>query len=179
MTNGLDVVSIRLVKDAPILSEKPIRSPEDAVKLLGEHLCELDREVVCVINLKSRGVPINCNFVSMGALNQTLAHPREILKSSILSNAASMLILHNHPSGSLYPGREDCMLTDRLLQICDLMGIPLLDHIIVGGENELYFSFKEQDMLEFKSNDYCTDYKDIIFPEVAVGETKPVRHRVR
>ena len=64
----LDVVSIRLVKDAPIMSDKPIGNPIAAVELLGKQLCDMDREVLCVINLKANGVPINCNFVSMGAV---------------------------------------------------------------------------------------------------------------
>ena len=85
---SLDVVSVRLVKDAPVMSGHPITSPEDAVLLLGKHLCEMDREVVCVINLKADGTPINCHFASIGTLDQAMAHPREIFKASILSNAA-------------------------------------------------------------------------------------------
>jgi len=114
MSNKLNVVSIRLVKDAPLLSEKPICNPKDAIELLGKHLCDMDREVLCIINMKSSGIPINCNFISMGAVDQTLAHPREIFKSCVLSNAASVLLLHNHPSGRLQPSKEDCMLTDRM-----------------------------------------------------------------
>lgn len=92
----IDVVAVRLVKDGTIMSPKPITMPIDVVELLGEHMCELDREVVCVINLRSDGTPVNCNFVSMGAVDECVAHPREILKSCILSNAASMIMLHNH-----------------------------------------------------------------------------------
>ena len=93
----LDVVSIRLVKDAPLYSGHSIKRPLDAVTLVGEQLCEMDREVLCVINLCSDGKPINCSFVSVGALDQTVAHPREILKTSILSNAAKIMLIHNHP----------------------------------------------------------------------------------
>lgn len=184
--NKLDVVSIRLVKDAPILSEKAICNPQDAIELLGKHLADMDREVLCIINLKSSGVPINCNFISMGAVDQTIAHPREIFKSCILTNTASVLLLHNHPSGRLVPSKEDCMLTDRMLKLCDLIGIPLLDHVIVGGENEGYFSFKEKEMLTFEKNKYLVDYKNIDFPQVSVAEEpvmeEPVvarRHRGR
>lgn len=186
MSNKLDVVSIRLVKDAPLLSDKPICNPKDAIELLGKQLCEMDREVLCIINMKSSGIPINCNFISMGAVDQTLAHPREIFKSCVLSNAASVLLLHNHPSGRLLPSKEDCMLTDRMLKLCDLIGIPLLDHVIVGGKNEEYFSFKEKEMLSFDKNKYIVDYKSIDFPQVAVAEDAPaeeapvrIRHRRR
>lgn len=105
----LDVVSIRLVRNAPLFSDRKITGPKDAVSLVGEMLCEMDREVVCVINLKSDGTPINCNFASMGAINQAVAEPRELFKSAILSNAAKMILVHNHPSGRLEPskGRYD------------------------------------------------------------------------
>ena len=180
MEKKLDVVSIRLVQDAPLMSNKPVCNPTDAVELLGEHMCQLDREVLCIINLKSSGIPINCNFISMGAVDQTLAHPREIFKSCILSNAASVLLLHNHPSGKLSPSKEDTMLTDRMLKLCDIIGIPLVDHIIVGGDNLSYFSFKEKELLSFNKNTYHIDYHNIEFPEVAVAEpVTPVRHRRR
>ena len=97
----LEVVSIRLVKDAPLFSDHKIISPADAVEVVGDFLCEMDREVMCIINLKSDGTPINCNIVSMGAVNQTIAEPRELFKASILSNAVQMLMMHNHPSGNL------------------------------------------------------------------------------
>ena len=161
----LDVVSIRINKDAPLMSGHPVKSPEDAVKLIGQELCEMDREVVCIINLKSDGTPINCTFASMGALDRSVAHPRELLKATILSNASTMIMIHNHPSGNLDPSIEDSILTDRMIKICDLVGVPLVDHIIVGGDNSDYFSFKEKDRLPASNLRYSlkTDYKDIEF----------------
>ena len=161
----LDVVSIRLNKDAPLMSGHPVKSAEDAVKLIGQELCEMDREVVCIINLKSDGTPINCTFASMGALDRSVAHPRELLKATILSNASTMIMIHNHPSGNLDPSIEDSILTDRMIKICDLVGVPLVDHIIVGGDNSDYFSFKEKDRLPASNLRYSlkTDYKDIEF----------------
>ena len=79
----IEVVSLRLVKDTPIYSERPITMPEHAVELIGKELCDMDREVVCIINLQADGVPINCNFASMGALDQAFIYPRELFKSSI------------------------------------------------------------------------------------------------
>ena len=92
------------------MSGHPVKSPEDAVKLIGQELCEMDREVVCIINLKSDGTPINCTFASMGALDRSVAHPRELLKATILSNASTMIMIHNHPSGNLDPSIEDSYL---------------------------------------------------------------------
>lgn len=166
----LNMVSVRLVKDAPVYSVHRLESPEAAVNVIGDLLCEMDREVLCVINLKSDNTPINCNIVSIGAINQTLAHPREMLKSSILSNAASMILMHCHPSGSLEPSREDTMLTDRMIKICNLVGIPLLDHIIVAGDNKKYFSFKERGILTNKTEFYNTDYHTIKFELGVVAE---------
>lgn len=139
----LERVSIRLVKDAPLYSDKPMNTPALVVEALGKELCEMDREVMCVINIKTNSVPINVSFVSMGTLNSSLVTPRELFKSSILSNAAGILVVHNHPSGSLEPSENDIDLTKRLKLAGDLIGIEVLDHIIVGGDNSQYFSFCE------------------------------------
>lgn len=159
----LDVVSVRLVSDAPVLSEHKITTPQEAVNAVGKLLCEMDREVVCIINLKTDGTPINCHFASIGALNQSLVEPRELFKASILSNAASMILLHNHPSQNLYPSKHDTVVTDRMLKLTELMGIPLVDHIIVGGDNKHYFSFKEKGLLDNPCIHYTTDYEKLEF----------------
>lgn len=168
----LDVVSVRLVRSAPLFSDKKITNPKEAVSLVGELLCEMDREMVCVINLKADGTPINCNFVSMGAIDQAIAEPRELFKSAILSNAATMILLHNHPSGTLEPSKEDTMMTDRLLKLSVLLGIPLLDHVIVGGDNSRYFSFKEKEMMEMPKISLTQNYQYLEFGNWAlVAET--------
>lgn len=170
MEKKLNVVSIRLVEEQPLMSKTPIQSPEDAVELLGEYLCGLDREVLCVVNLRTDGKPASCNFVSMGAVNECIAHPREIFKSAILSNATSMILLHSHPSGNLKPSKEDIVITDRMLKLSELLGIPLVDHIIVGGKNDSYFSFKEKNILEYEHNRLETDYNNLVFPTARVAE---------
>ncbi len=168
----LEVVSVRLVKDAPLLSDRRITTPKDAIKAVGDFLCEMDREVLCVINLKSDGTPINCSIVSIGAVNQTLAEPRELFKASILSNAAKMILIHNHPSGRLEPSRQDTMITDRMLKLTDLMGITLHDHVIVGGDNSQYFSFNEKGLLEHPKIYLSTDYKSLDFGKTAMVAEK-------
>ena len=164
----LDVVSVRLVRGAPVFSEQKITGPESAIAAVGELLCEMDREVVCVINLKSDGTPINCSFASMGAINQAIVEPRELFKSAILSNAAGMVMVHNHPSGSLEPSKDDAMITDRILRLSGLLGIPLADHVIVGGDNSRYFSFKEKGMLEMPKIPLAQSYQHIDFGEAAM-----------
>ena len=153
----LDVVSVRLVRDAPIYSEKKINGPEDAVRLLGEELRDMDREVTCLVSLRTDGTPINCNFVSIGTLNYSLVHPRELFKAAVLSNAQGILLVHNHISGNLAPSAEDILLTDRLNRLCVMMGIPLHDHVIVGGDNLQYYSFRENSMIKQAEIHYATD----------------------
>ena len=167
----LDVVSVRLVRDAPVFSDTKITNPESAIAVVGEILCEMDREVVCIINLKSDGTPINCNFASMGAINQAIVEPREIFKSAVLSNAASMIMVHNHPSGNLEPSKEDTMITDWILKLASLIGIPLTDHVIVGGDNTRYFSFKEKELLKTPKVSLTQNYHYLEFGQsVMVAE---------
>lgn len=84
----------------------------------------------------------------MGALNYSCAVPREIFKSSILSNANGIVLVHNHPSNDLTPSQEDVATTYRMLESCEILGMTFLDHIIVGTDNERYFSFREKGIIE-------------------------------
>ena len=166
----LDVVSVRLVRDAPIASSSPICSPEDAIHLVGQTLCDMDREMVCVINLKSDGTPINCNFASMGALDYAMVHPREIMKASILSNAAQIILVHNHPSGTLLPSKSDVQMTAKMQKVMELVDIPLLDHVIVGGDNRKYFSFKDKGLVEKPKMYFPTDYHHLDWDKSAIAD---------
>lgn len=159
----LDMVSVRLVHDPPLLSDHKINTAEDAVQVIGELLGEMDREVICIINLKSDGTPINGHIASVGAINQAITTPREMLKAAILSNAASMIMLHCHPSGSVVPSMEDVKLTARMIEIGSLVGIPVVDHIIVGGDTKDYFSLRSREMLPFPDKNYQTDYRFLEF----------------
>jgi DNA repair protein RadC len=174
-TFKLDVVRVKLVKEAPLYSELPLQTPYEAAATIGELLCDMDREVVCVVNLQSDLKPINVTFASVGSLNEALVHPREILKSSILSNAASIMLIHSHPSGNLLPSKVDTMMTDRLNSICAMVGIQLVDHVIVGGDNKEFFSFKEKGMIDNPTITYSTDYKNFSFSNSLVAERGKAR----
>lgn len=163
---SLDVVSIRLVKDAPIMSDYRLAGAEDVAALMGSVLGDLDKEVVCVINLKADGTPINCNFASMGTVSRSLACPKELFKSSILSNAAMMMLAHNHPSGNLTPSKEDINLTGHMIVLCDMMGIPLVDHVIVGGDSGQYFSFLNNGLMPDVHKKVFTDCGSLQFTSV-------------
>lgn len=172
---SLDKVAIRMVKEPPLYSATPIRSPDDAVRLISETLKGYDREVFCLVNFRNDMSPINMNIVSVGTLNASIAHPRDILKSPVLSNAASVMIFHNHPSGSLEPSKEDVQVTDKLQKLFSLVEIPLLDHIIIGT-GDRYYSFRENRTLPVSEQHYVTDASQLQFdavPGVMVAEPAP------
>ena len=154
---SLRQVGIRLIEEPPLLSPESMSSPEAAVRVLGEWLSEMDRELFCVVNLNSNLTPINMNVVSMGALNVAYVHPRDAMKSAILSNAAYMMLIHNHPSGSMTPSKEDIKITDQIQSAASLMGIPVLDHIIVGRYQE-FFSIRENNVFSYQNDmQYTSD----------------------
>lgn len=146
--NGVDLVNVRLIRESTLYTDKLITSPKDATDLMANELALYDREVMCVLNLNTKGGVLNMNIVSMGTINASLVSPREVFKASILSNAASIIICHNHPSGEPTPSREDVLLTQRLKNAGELLGIELLDHVIVGGVTGKRFSFMEEEIME-------------------------------
>ena len=158
----LDKVAIRMVQEPPLYSTEPMDSPKAAAKLLSDILRDYDREVFCVVSLDTRLRPINLNIASMGTLNASLVHPREVFKAAILSNASSILLAHNHPSGTLTPSREDIQLTDQLVKLGELMQMPVHDHIIIGDRNA-YYSFKERDVIRIERPLYAEKPEDISF----------------
>ena len=157
---GLDQVAVRMIRNAPLLSNKKIQNPQDAIRILGDAFKDYDREVVGVVHLRSDNVPINMTIVSMGCLNQSIVHPREMLKAAFLSNAAAIMMFHNHPSGSLEPSREDIAITNRMQQLCTMAGVPVVDHIILV-QNNFYYSFREKGVLPMDDIQYSTDLSDV------------------
>lgn len=81
-------------------------------------------------------------------LNASVVSPREVFKSTILSNSAAFIAIHNHPSGSISPSQEDKDVTKRLLSCSELLGVKMLDHIIIGGETGNMYSFKSDGLLD-------------------------------
>lgn len=142
MKYELENVSIRMVKEPPLLSDKPVNSPGRAVEVLYDLLHDMDREVLILINLKTDMTPINMNVVSIGTINSSLASGRELLKPAILSNAAATMLFHDHPSGKLTPSQADLNLTDKITKAFALFDIPVMDHIILGPQRQ-YYSMRE------------------------------------
>mgnify|MGYP000725362860 CR=1 FL=1 len=109
-----------------------IKSPGDASRLLMEEMRYLDKEHFRVILLDTKNHVLGIHSVSVGDLNSSLVHPREIFKEAIRRSSAAVILVHNHPSGDPSPSKEDLEVTRRLVRVGKLLGIEVLDHIIIG-----------------------------------------------
>lgn len=138
----IPIYKVLLVKDNNHKSEvKSITQPHDAYSVLSSYLEGQDRENFVVLLLDTKNKVIGINTVSVGTLNSSLVHPREVFKPAILSNAAAIILGHNHPSGHATPSNEDIETTKKLTAAGALLGIAVLDHIVVGDNS--YASLKE------------------------------------
>ncbi len=149
----VEILSLRVVKDLELIREgsidylpRKMSSPADVVGLCRHFLDDLPEERMLVVSLDTKNQFNNVSVVSIGTLNSSLAHPREIYKVAVKSNSSSIILAHNHPSGDPSPSKEDIDITKRLREAGDILGIRLLDHIIIG-ENDKYISLKEMDIL--------------------------------
>ena len=142
----INIVSIKMVKESSFLYQtRTISSPKDAYEMIKEQLEGLDREQFIIACLNTKNEPTNISVVSVGTLNKAIVHPREVFKTAILSNAASIMAFHNHPSGETTPSQQDIQLTNRLYEAGELLGIKLLDHLIIG--DGIFTSLKEKGYL--------------------------------
>ena len=142
----INIVSIKMLKESSFLYQtRQILSPNDAYEMIKEQLEGLDREQFIIACLNTKNEPTNISVVSVGSLNKAIVHPREVFKTAILSNAASVMAFHNHPSGETTPSQQDIQLTNRLYEVGELLGIKLLDHLIIGDRT--FTSLKEKGYL--------------------------------
>lgn len=169
MADKLEQVAIRMVEQPPLYSNEPMNNPDAAIRVMNEFLSQMDRELFCIVNLQADLTPINMNIVSVGSLNEALINPREIFKSAILSNAHSMMLIHNHPSGNLAPSTSDIQTTARMQELGELMGISLVDHIITG-RNGNYYSFRDKGEFPDSRIRFSTHVEDIDLTKGMVTE---------
>jgi DNA repair protein RadC len=130
--------------------KQKIDSPELANELLGPEMRRLRKESLRVILLDTRYHLIRVEEVSLGSVNESIAHPRDVFRPAVISSAYAVIVVHNHPSGDASPSQTDHSLTRRLAEAAELLQIKLLDHIIIGAPSEGspgYFSFKEAGVL--------------------------------
>ncbi|WP_066638386.1 RadC family protein [Desulfolucanica intricata] len=110
-----------------------IKAPQDVADLLMGEMRYLDREHFCVVLLNTKNQVLYQETVSIGTLNSSAVHPREVFKNAIKRNAACIILVHNHPSGDPTPSREDIEVTKRLKEAGKIVGIEVLDHLVIGN----------------------------------------------
>ena len=122
-----------------------IRSPDDVYGHFAQRMRWHQQENFMVLLLDGRNRLIRESRVSQGTLNASLVHPREVFRSAVREAAASLVLVHNHPSGDPAPSAEDLEVTDRLVEAGRVLGIRILDHVVVA--HQCYFSFREEGRL--------------------------------
>ncbi|MCX8006790.1 MAG: DNA repair protein RadC [Coriobacteriia bacterium] len=129
------LASVELARRAMLgpVSERPVVStPEDVVALCEPQMRGCDREHFWALALNTKNRLIKTIEVSIGSLNASIVHPRELFKEAVRSSAASVVVVHNHPSGDPTPSSADIQLTQRLVRAGDVLGIEVLDHVVIG-----------------------------------------------
>jgi len=132
------------------LSRQKLDSPELVHDLVATEMRTLHKESLRVILLDTRYHLLRMEEVSLGSVNESIAHPRDVFRPAVVSSAYAVIVVHNHPSGDPSPSQSDHSLTRRLAEAAELLQIKLLDHIIIGAPAEgrlPYFSFKEAGVL--------------------------------
>lgn len=122
-----------------------IRSPQDAARFVIEDLRYLQKEHFVCLFLNTKNHVIAQETLSMGSLNASIVHPREVFRAAIRRSSASIICVHNHPSGDPSPSPEDVEITNRLVEAGKIVGIDVLDHLIIGDQN--FVSLKEQGLM--------------------------------
>lgn len=134
----------RLSTRAAQKTEK-IEGPEDAARYMMPMLRYEQKEHFLVMLLDVRNRVIATSTISVGGLTSSIAHPREVFREAIRHSAAALILVHNHPSGDPSPSREDIQLTRQMMKAGEVMGIPVLDHIILANDD--FLSIKEANCL--------------------------------
>ena len=133
-------MKVMVIREEQDKTRKEVSSPKAVDELVGDELRSKDREHFLTIHLNTKNRVIGIETTAIGTLNHAAIHQREIFKAAILNSASSIIIVHNHPSGDINPSGEDLAFTRKLVEAGELLGIPVIDHIIIG---DTYLSFKE------------------------------------
>jgi len=143
----VEFVRLELIREKGFYTQPKVESPEDALTVFRQFLAgEMDREHLALLCLDTKHRPTAIQVVAVGTLDSLLVHPREVFKTAIMANAASIVCAHWHPSGDPEPSLDDVKITYRLMQAGELLGIKVLDHLILGAEDN-YLSLKESGVI--------------------------------
>lgn len=143
------LASVELARRAslnPAVERATVSTPEDVVALCEPQLRGCDREHFWALALNTKNRLIKIVEVSIGSLNASIVHPRELFKEAVRCSAASVVVVHNHPSGDPTPSSADIQLTQRLVRAGDVLGIDVLDHVVIG-EGGRHASLREMGLL--------------------------------
>lgn len=124
-----------------------ISSSKDVLDFLADEMRSLEQETVRVLLLNTKHMLLHSAVISVGGLNYSPIHPREVYKQALKFSAAGIILVHNHPSGEAAPSEQDIKLTKRLKEAGEIMGIPLLDHLIIAETG--YYSFSEENIIRY------------------------------
>lgn len=122
-----------------------ISSPNDAAVVMMEEMRYYKKEYFKIILLDTKNNILKVSEISVGSLNCSIVHPREVFTEAIISSSSSIILVHNHPSGEPEPSNEDIVLTNRLVECGKIIGIKIIDHIIIG--DGIFYSFKEEGLI--------------------------------
>ena len=146
--SSINIYRLKMVKEDTVeYGDITIKSPGDIVRFAREvlEMEEMAEENFIVICLNTKNKIAGVHTVSIGSLNATIVHPREVFKAALLNNASAIVLMHNHPSGDPEPSREDIATTRRLVDAGNILGIKVFDHVVIGDGR--YISLKEQGMM--------------------------------
>lgn len=154
------VICVRtcLVREGAVLYEskqgkRTITSPEEAAEFAASFFNGSDKEMIYVCTLNGRNEPVAMEMVAKGGVNWCKTDISQIYKTAIISNGASIICFHNHPSGNPEPTSDDRLITEKMRVAGKYLSIPLCDHIILG-ENGTFYSFSENEMEQKTDNDF-------------------------
>lgn len=141
----------RLYKESA-QKQKRIKKADDVISYVAEYygpyLRDAKKEFFNVILLDIKNKPIHNIEIGKGSINASIVDPKEIIKEATIKSASSIILVHNHPSGDTEPSSEDINLTNRIIDACNLVGIKVLDHIIIGKNKEDYYSFAKWGLIK-------------------------------
>jgi DNA repair protein RadC len=141
------VYKVMLIREETLsVTKEVITTPADAARVVSDYLRGADREHFVSLYFNSARSLIGIHTVSVGTLNASLVHAREVFKVACIIGAASIIVSHNHPSGSVEPSREDIEITRQLVKAGKILGIPVDDHVIVTGDGS-YISFVDRGLI--------------------------------
>lgn len=132
----------KMLATVPPCERYIVKTPEDAARLVMEEMRYLDREQFRIVHLNTKNQVISQEIISIGTLNTSQIHIREVFKNAIKASTAAIITIHNHPSGDPTPSREDIEMAKRLNEAGSIIGIEVLDHLVIGDGRVLSFKAK-------------------------------------